>query len=185
MTSDPGYRYVPMFLNPLASSDLFDFLVSDMFVDWVQRDNVPRREYWMNDDGRSYTYGSGAGVRTYEAKSWIDQVRLVRDTLRVYTGVHFEGCFMNRYDGQKDALGWHADDDSGIDHTKPIAVVSLGWPRALHVRSNDKVWHEAFMLEPGSLLLMPSGSQFTHQHKIPKADRPIGARVSLTFRSLK
>jgi hypothetical protein len=33
--------------------------------------------------------------------------------------------FLNGYGTNRDWLGWHADDDSGIDHTYPIAGVTL------------------------------------------------------------
>lgn len=38
-------------------------------------------------------------------------------------------------------------------------------------------------LEEASLFIMPPGYQDTHQHRIPKHDRPCGWRISLTFRS--
>jgi alkylated DNA repair dioxygenase AlkB len=102
------------------------------------------------------------------------------------TGVWFEGCFMNLYENGTDALGWHADDDPKINHEKPIAVVSLGSWRSISLRSNDKTWHAQRILDPGSLLMMPAGSQQTHQHKIAKASDMARAtpRISLTFRSL-
>ncbi len=45
----------------------------------------------------------------------------------------------------------------------------LGWPRKL-------------LLQSGSLLLMPPGFQDLYEHRIPKASRKVGERISLTFR---
>jgi alkylated DNA repair dioxygenase AlkB len=41
---------------------------------------------------------------------------------------------------------------------------------------------EKLLLPHGSLCIMPPGFQQTHQHRIPKADRDVGVRISLTFR---
>ena len=106
---------------------------------------------------------------------------------------YFEGCFANLYEGERDHLGWHADDDPGIDHTKPIAVVSFGAERAIQVRPKLEYGmgllkateaSKTFMLESGSLFIMPAGSQFTHEHRIPKVGEKTGERISLTFRGL-
>ena len=39
-------------------------------------------------------------------------------------GVAYNVCFLNRYDDQRNHLGWHADDSPEMDHDHPIAVVS-------------------------------------------------------------
>jgi len=44
---------------------------------------------------------------------------------------------------------------------------------------------QRFLLEEGSLFIMPPGYQDTHLHRIPKHGRPCGWRISLTFRSFK
>jgi alkylated DNA repair dioxygenase AlkB len=41
---------------------------------------------------------------------------------------------------------------------------------------------DKFLLENGSLFIMPAGYQKDHVHKIPKHDRVCGGRISLTFR---
>ncbi len=40
-------------------------------------------------------------------------------------------------------------------------------------------------LGDGSLFVMPAGMQNTHKHKIPKGDRKMDARISLTYRCWK
>ncbi len=184
------YPYSSGFINavsPDAADRLLAYLLDDKYMQWERRENVPRAECWMNDDERPYTYGSGAGIRTYEGRPWNSLVEVIRSILLTDIGVRFEGCFLNRYDQGSDALDWHADDDPGIDHSKPIAIISLGQERALHVRDNERTYVDRFMLGHGSLLLMPPGSQQTHQHKIPKsglAPEAIKPRISMTFRSL-
>jgi alkylated DNA repair dioxygenase AlkB len=110
----------------------------------------------------------------------------------------FEGCFLNGYESHRDWLGWHEDDDQGIDHSKPIAIVTLyggpgvDHPRAIQFREklgevDGKMTYgepETLPLEQGSLCLMPAGFQSTHQHRIPKAGFECRSRISLTFRGL-
>jgi len=156
-------------------------------IDWVQRENTPRKEYWDTTLGEAYTYGSGNGIRTYEPNPRLDIINKYRDRLEEEYGVFYEGCFLNKYDTKKDWLGWHSDDDEGIDHSKPIAVITLGQEREINwkpmgSKGNDSI--SRIMLKSGSLFIMPAGMQQTHLHKIPKSGKDIGVRISLTFRSL-
>jgi len=101
-------------------------------------------------------------------------------------GYDLNVCFLNYYLDQTKALGWHADDSEPIDQSNPIAVVSLGEKRELWIKPFDykgvipTEWR--YPLNDGSLFIMPPGFQSTHKHKIPKGDRVMGSRISLTYR---
>lgn len=186
------YLYKPDLVYPSDAGVLFDVLWKDgpAGLWWEKRSDAPRKECWMNDFDRPYTYGRGAGVRTYEARPWHYLVLYLREKLKKAGYGYFEGCFANGYTGERDHLGWHADDDPGIDHSKPIVVVSFGAAREIQVREKSGRLPypgetRSFMLEPGSIFVMPAGSQFTHQHRIPKVGHKVGPRLSLTFRGLK
>ena len=159
-----------------------------MEIDWVQRENTPRKEYWDTTLGQAYTYGSGRGVRTYEPNEPSPDVSIIRRKVEESTGIFFEGCFLNRYDTSKSALGWHSDDDPSIDHSKPIVVVTLGQEREIQWKEIGSKGVESIstqMLENGSMFTMPAGMQQTHLHRIPKAGFNIAReRISLTFRKL-
>lgn len=167
---------------------------------WVRREGVPRREYWTNTFNRDYTYGRKRGIRTYEAQPNHPVIDAVRCDLRELLGVWFEGCFLNGYENSSDALGWHADDDPNIDHSRPIAIVTLyedptARPRVIQFKEVLKPGSETekavfgsveeLVLGHGSLALMAPGMQSTHQHKIPKAGFVSSPRISLTFRGLR
>lgn len=162
--------------------NLFEILWNE--IEWIKHDDAPRREYWSNDFDRPYTYGRGAGVRTYEAQPFHPEVERVRRLLAEQTGVYYEACFVNGYENERQALGWHADDSTEIDHTKPIAVISLGERRPIEFRSNETGDKTRLDLDNGSLFVMLAGMQQTHQHRIPKAGFAARPRISLTFRSL-
>ena len=182
-----NYSYVSRFLGGLQADVMFKELWEQL--PWERRPDAPRRECWMNDFNRPYTYGRGKGTRTYNANPWNEHILNVRAMLNDKLHCDFEGCFVNGYEDSTDWLGWHADDDPLIDHSRPIAVVSLGQSRAIQTKvkkgymgSENKP--ETFVLDSGSLFVMPEGSQATHLHRIPKVGHAVTPRISLTFRGL-
>ena len=114
-------------------------------------------------------------------------VKAIMDQINEQYGYSLDVCFLNYYVDHTKALGWHADDSHPIDQTEPIAVVSFGEPREIWWKPNEHkgiIPHEwRQKLGDGSLFLMPAGMQYTHKHKIPKGDRDMGPRISLTFRA--
>lgn len=182
-------KYIEKFIEP---EDLFNTLWNGL--EWIKHSDAPRREYWFTSLGRPYTYGRGAGVRTYEPQPKHAAIESVTDALEAILGFRYEGCFLNGYETERDALGWHADDDPGIDHAFPIAVVSIygGSPKnGLRMIQTKPIDQEAipeatlsFVLGDGSLFLMDAGMQSTHQHRIPKAGVKTRPRISLTYRKL-
>ena len=177
----PNYHYVQGIISPNVGDELFRCL--DTQLDWDRRQQN-RREYWTNDFNLPYTYGKNEGIRTYEAKPSNYEIDMIRSVVKNHLHYHFQGCFVNYYEGQHDYLGWHADNSDLINHNHEIVVVTLGHPRRIQVRDNGKVFTQTILLEHGSMFVMPAGSQQTHQHRIPKTDRPVGPRISLTFRAL-
>lgn len=166
---------------------------------WLRLPDVPRREYWHTTQEKPYTYGRGRGIRTYAPQPLHHTIDAAREELLHYThrvlgdDIWFEGCFLNGYEDGRDALGWHADDDPGIDHSKPIAIISLYAPgtpsdklRAIQFKAQDGPPGEieTLTLGHGSLALMSAGMQDTHYHRIPKAGFVAPPRISLTFRGL-
>jgi alkylated DNA repair dioxygenase AlkB len=160
-------------------------------LNWEKRSDAPRREYWTNTLNKPYSYGSGAGRRTYLPGPTHPVIEDCTDALEKELGFRYEACFLNGYETARDALGWHSDDDDGIDHNFPIAVISLygegpaNGLRSIMVKAINTDDIETFVLNDGSLFLMPAGSQFTHMHKIPKAGHVVRPRISLTYRKLK
>ena len=182
--------YIPGFI--VGPDACFEALWTQLA--WERRLDAPRREYWTNTFDRPYTYGRGLGTRTYEPSPTHPIVDGIRERLAEDFGCVLEGCFLNGYEGKRDWLGWHSDDDPRIDHAKPIAVVTVGQGRNIQFREvlaprteTTKAVHGetvTVMLEAGSLLLMHAGMQSTHEHRIPKADFEAKPRISLTYRGL-
>lgn len=180
MTTEPTYEP-----DRFANFSLEDVLKS---TPWIQV-TPARLECFMSADPSTYTYGSGVGVRTYTPVPYSDEVTFIQNHLNFQLrqkNWSYNVCFLNRYDNSQMQLGWHADDSPGMDMDHPIAVVSFGQPREIWWRPNGQTGvvppEQRQLLEHGSLFIMPAGFQRTHQHRIPKGDREMSTRVSMTFR---
>lgn len=145
-----------------------------------------RSEYFMSDTPRSYIYGKGQHAREYHSKSYSTGVLAIQDRLNREFGCQYNVCFLNRYDNQKQQLGWHADDSPTMDRNHAIAVVSFGAERdiwwKLQADKGVVPANQRQRLGNGSLFIMPPLFQDSYYHRIPKADHAVGVRISLTFR---
>jgi alkylated DNA repair dioxygenase AlkB len=188
----------PFFESLLISEEKAQTVFNDLRtqLNWERRVDAPRSEYWTNTFNRPYTYGSEKHSRTYEAQPTHSHIEEIRDLIMGYTkrlwdiDAGYEGCFLNMYTGGRDWLGWHADDDLGIDHSKPIAIVTLGDSRKLHWKEIGSKGVESIneqLLTKGSLFLMNPGMQQSHLHRIPKMVEvdENHCRISLTYRCLQ
>ena len=153
-------------------------------VDWGTYTDA-RDECFMAHEALEYTYGAGNGVRTYKSVPFKPWVLEILTDLNSW-GSTYNVCFLNRYENEKQHLGWHSDDSPGMSRNHPIAVVSFGQEREIWWRKIGQTGlippEQRQLLAHGSIFVMPAGFQLTHQHRIPKGDRKMGVRVSLTFR---
>ena len=178
---------VDFYVSTLSKKEL-DEMAQKMWNDFPWEDHTTnRRELFCSEASQSYTYGSEKFARTYHAVPAPLLLNEVKHKIEDLLNDRFEYCFVNGYASEKEHLGYHADDSSSIDHTRPIVVASFGAERAIWVKpiggSHDTV--EKFSLPSGSLFVMKPGMQHTHLHRIPKNPSPCGFRVSLTFRGAK
>jgi alkylated DNA repair dioxygenase AlkB len=183
-------RYLPR----IFVKGWFDRLVD---LDWVRIGSTPRSEYFVSRLGHPYTYGSGAGVRTYHPQPTTSALEGLWASAEAYTTaalvtgeslkkhVEFDVVFLNHYLDGKDQLGWHADDSPEMDDARPITIVSLGATREIHFRDNANQNITKVTMHDGDMIIMPAGMQDTHMHKIPKSGlHKCGPRISLTFRGI-
>jgi alkylated DNA repair dioxygenase AlkB len=169
--------------------DIADMLFLTLWneLTWVRHPRVPRREYYVNRLGHSYSYGLEPYARTYESQALHPQLADIWNNVEHKFDMPFETVFLNGYENGSDFLGWHADDSDSMDDTRPIVIVTLGAEREIWFREVPTVHERSpvvtkMKLQHGSLCTMRTGMQDTHQHRIPKGDRDYGPRISLTFR---
>jgi alkylated DNA repair dioxygenase AlkB len=185
-------------MKPIYIQNVFPDVTLEAVLDstpWIQVTDA-RLECFMSATTATYTYGEGRGVRTYTPVPYSPLVTRIQETLNDHvshvlnehprkSGL-YNVCFLNRYDNATMQLGWHADDSPGMDHDHPIAVVSFGQSREIWWRAKGQTGvvppEQRQLLEHGSLFVMPAGMQRDHDHRIPKGDRAMSTRVSLTYR---
>jgi alkylated DNA repair dioxygenase AlkB len=167
-------------MNPIYIKSYIDpvpLLNEVINVPWEQRISV-RQEYFMADQNVTYIYSN----RAYDGKQFTPLVYDLMEKINDEYKFNYNVCFLNRYNTQHDALGWHSD----VADT--VSVISLGADREIwwkHKNEKGKIpENQKQLLENGSLFIMPSGFQNLYLHKIPKHNRPCYMRISLTFRKL-
>lgn len=179
-------KYGTYYLHPFVGQKADDLENHLLNLNWETK-RAARHEYFMSDLKLDYSYGGDKIV--YNAKPFTPEVRELTNDLNRFLGTNFNACFLNKYDDEKQHLGWHADDFAGMDNLQPIAVISFGAEREIWVKEQNYKGvippEQRILLNRGSLFIMPPGYQDNFYHKIPKNDRPCGWRISLTFRSFK
>lgn len=165
--------------QPKAIEDTVD--VSDLYLlDWVQK-GLARKEYWWSFDARPYTYGKEPYSRTYSSQPFVG----VFDQFLKFAQSDRVGIFVNYYEDGRNSLGWHADDDPGIDQTLPLLVFSFGGERSIQFAPQNEIKNITdVFLEDRSLLTMLPGCQEQLFHRIPKVGRVVAPRISVTLRHL-
>ncbi|MGH9540619.1 MAG: alpha-ketoglutarate-dependent dioxygenase AlkB family protein [Terriglobales bacterium] len=179
----PPIRYWPRFLDPVAADRAFQALraelpwrrhVSRMYGREVP---VPRLEAWIAT--HPYTYSR----RRYEPSPWTPSLELLKAAVEAAAGCAYNSVLANLYENEADSVGWHADDEPEMSPEHPIASLSLGAAREFQMRRGNEP-ATAMTLAHGSLLLMAAGMQREWRHRLPKARRPCGPRINLTFRRM-
>lgn len=135
-------KYMPLFPSfpNKAFADAYGEGI-DREVTWVRRDEAPRQEAFYCKYPATYFYGTAEYGRSYDADTNIPpMLKTLWDSLEL-SGTAYEACFLNKYEHANEHLGWHADRakvgvTEGIDHTRPIAVISFGEERELWFREN-------------------------------------------------
>lgn len=156
-------------------------------LNWLTK-RTARHEYFMSTIPREYSYGNvGTGSETYLSQDFSPLTLELMQYLNTVLRTSFNVCFLNKYDDEKQHLGWHADDFAGMKVDEPIAVVSFGAEREIWVKLKSQTGvippEQKIKLQEGSLFIMPAGYQEFFFHRIPKSDKPCGWRISLTFRN--
>lgn len=140
---------------------------------------APRLSAWYGEPGAEYRY---SGLRLTPLP-WLDELARLRELVERITGARFNAVLLNRYRHGQDGMGWHSDDEPELGPTPTVAALSLGETRTLLLRRRDGQGSNiALELGDTSLLLMQAPLQQYWQHCLPKTRRPIGERISLTFR---
>jgi alkylated DNA repair dioxygenase AlkB len=111
-------------------------------------------------------------------------VRAARAAVERFARTRFNSVGLNLYRDGQDSVAMHSDRNEGLVAGSPVAVLSLGATRRMHIQSKATRGRRSFdvALEPGSVLLMGGEAQRHWEHGIPKTRDLPGPRISLAFR---
>jgi len=167
-----GARYWPGFVDPATAQRWFDALVSR--ADW-QHARRPMYDRIVDVPRLLAGYATDALPADLPLADMLARVR-------ARVPAPFNAIGMNFYRDGRDSVAMHGDKLHSLREGHPIALVSLGAPRRMLIRSAaDHADRIAIDLAPGSLLCMSHAMQTSHEHGIPKA-RHAAPRISVVFR---
>lgn len=146
---------------------------------------TPRLVSWHANPGRSYRF-AGAD---FAPNPWgpVSAMTVFRAGLLRSIGVDFNGCLVNHYRDGADSIAWHSDDEPEMGPRQPddviVAAVSLGAMRRFVLRRKaDKTDRVELELGGGNVVVMGGACQRDWEHSVPKTTKPVGPRMSLTYR---
>jgi alkylated DNA repair dioxygenase AlkB len=120
--------------------------------------------------------------RALEDDSLPPVVRAIADALSQRYDRVFDGVGAALYRDGRDSVAWHGDRIPPELIEPVVAIVSLGSPRRLRLRSQQRRGDtRTFTLLPGDLFVMGGTTQRTWQHSVPKV-KSAGPRLSMQFR---
>jgi len=179
-------RHDPAWLTAGEADRLLAQLRSELI--WEQREIElfgrrilqPRLIAWGGE--LPYRY-SGQTLEPRELPAFL--AALMKQVRRA-SGTPFNHALLNRYRDGSDSMGLHSDDEPELGEDPVVATVSLGAARRF-VLTPKKKRHGSpreLSLGHGALLVMGGACQRLYRHGVPRTRRPIGERISLTFRFL-
>jgi alkylated DNA repair dioxygenase AlkB len=178
--------YAERIAFPRSPEELLHELIDQ--IKWKQSDVVikgkafkqPRLTAWYGDEGAEYTY---SGLNNTPSP-WTPLLEEIKTVVEAAAGCTFNSALLNYYRHNRDSIGFHSDDEPGLDST--IASVSFGHERTFILKpkwNRPGETHE-LRLASGSLLIMAGATQRNWVHGIEKETTPCGPRVNLTFRRI-
>jgi alkylated DNA repair dioxygenase AlkB len=184
---DAEIIYVPNFVTLPEANLLFEYLLNnipwqqDMIKVYGKLHQQPRLTSLFGDAEKSYQYSN---IKMHP-HPWNTSLLKIKNQIELFSNHKFTTVLLNLYRDGKDSNGWHADNEKELGTNPVIASLSLGSPRDFHLKHNILKEQKAkITLEHGSLLLMKGTTQHFWKHQIPKTQKPISARINLTFRTL-
>ncbi len=139
----------------------------------------PRRIAWQGE--LPYRYSN----QTLQPREVSETVSGVLARVEIACGVEFNHVLLNHYRDGTDSMGWHADNERELGECPAVASISLGAARRFVAKARDAGERVDLALGGGDLLLMGGDFQNRYVHAVPKTKRPVGERLSLTFRALR
>ena len=155
-----------------GADDVLDELI------WVTQWRSGTR--WMYDreveDPRLHFWHTGRGTEPHPA------LVEARESLEHRYDVRFGGCALNYYRDGDDSVAPHGDRELRDLSDSIVAVLTLGAQRPFRLRPTGGGPGIDLSPATGDLLVMGGRCQHDWEHGVPKTRRPVGPRVSVSWR---
>ena len=185
---DAEIDYYPSFITADKTLELFQKLKEEIL--W-QQDSItvygknhlqPRLTALYGNEGKPYGYSN----IVMHPHPWNPLLIYLKEQIETICQEKFTTVLLNYYRNGQDSNGWHADNEKELGRNPVIASLSFGESRNFQFKHNTIASAKLnITLENGSLLMMKGTTQHFWKHQIPKTKKEIGARINLTFRSIK
>jgi len=137
---------------------------------------------WQQAYGRDYPFSGGLS----EALAVPKNLRPYLDWARGEVHLGFNGLLVNWYEGKlAHYIGAHRDDEGCLKAGVPVLTISFGEERILRLRPYRGRGYEDFLLEHGSVWLLPWSTNRCWTHEVPHFARYGGRRISITMREFE
>ena len=119
------------------------------------------------------------------ARPLTEPLKLLLQQTNLFFDEDYNLIVVNEYLNNKDSIGPHFDDFSGIGK-HGVVTISLGAERIFQITSQESktVPPKSFNMPHGNVMVMSRVFQQIYNHSVPSSDIPSGKRISLTFRSI-
>lgn len=165
--------YVPGWLD--GADTVFDQVVDA--VELRQRTNIPMYDSVVDEPRlTSWWHAAQHGREPVEALHGLR--RLVTDRYER----PFDSIGFNLYRDGDDSVAWHGDRHRKRVVDPVVAILSVGAARPLKLRPRGGGLSRSWNLGGGDLFVMGGACQHDWEHCVPKIRRPVGPRLSITFR---
>ena len=181
--ADDGWLlYSPSIYPAEETAKLFAWLQTHIawHQETIRGHPAPRLNAWVADLGIDYRY-SGTVNR---GRGWSDEMRAILEHVQSVSGLRFNSVLLNRYRTGQDSMGYHTDAEPELGPNPTVATLSFGATRRFNLKHQQSGATMPFDLTDGSLLVMGGQSQHYWKHAVPKTAKPVGERISLTFRKV-
>lgn len=128
----------------------------------------------------------GCNQSNIPTKHWTTTVKYIRDKASELLGQEFNHCLIGLFRDEHDSLSYHKDKLLDLEEDSVIISVSFGEARPIVFKSERDSSEQKILLLPGSLLVFGQKTNHQYKHEIPKLprDEHVGARISLSFRTI-
>ena len=178
-------EYIPNLFEASLGAGLMEKFIKE--TPWTQKivnmyDKqviTPRLSAWFAD-AETYDYTS---LRKSAPNLWTPELLMIKSVIEPIAGVRYTILILIYYRDVNDSVAWHSDNEKALGTHPTIASVTFGQVRSFDIRNKaDHSEKYSVRLEHGSLLLMKGDLQAKWDHRIAKSNRPMKARLNLTFR---